>query len=158
MQVTYGKGFRLKPSPTVREKVNRLEAAMEQHPQADCPLRHYFAPGLYAREMKVPKGTVIVGAVHKREHLIVLSAGRIRLVTDGEPVEIAAPHTMTCMPEQKNAFIALEDSVWTNFFATDETDTDKLVELLTYSKADELIGGEKNKQLAANKAAQIGKD
>jgi hypothetical protein len=54
----------------------------------------------------------------------------------------------------KNAAYALEDSVWTNFFPTEETDTDVLVELLTESKASELLGGKDNKQLIANQEAE----
>ena len=140
---------------TTREKVNRLEDALRSVPQVDCPIRHHFAPGIYAREITIPKGPVLTGAVHKQESLVVLSAGRLRLVTDDGTLEISAPHTMTCKPGAKNAALALEDSVWTNFFATEETDTDKLVEILTESKASDLLGGDTNQQLAANKAAEI---
>jgi hypothetical protein len=28
-------------------------------------VRHYFAPGLYAREMTIPKGVTVTGSVHK---------------------------------------------------------------------------------------------
>lgn len=135
----------------MREKVLRLEEALNSQPQRDCPVRHYFAPGLYAREITIPKGVVLVGAIHKRQNLAVLSAGRLQLVTDSGTVEIAAPHTLTVSPGQKNAAVALEDAVWTNFFATDETDPDKLVELLTESKATELLGGPDNKQLIRNR-------
>ena len=158
MQVTYGQGFAVQPKETARSKVDRLEASMLNVPQTDCPVRHHFAPGMYGREITIPKGTVLVGAVHKRDSLVVLSAGRLQLVTDDGTVEIAAPHTRVCKAGAKNAALALEDSVWTNFFATDETDTDKLVELLTDSTADELVGGAKNKQLAANRAAQISQE
>ncbi|WP_291518414.1 hypothetical protein [Acidovorax sp.] len=127
-------------------------------PQTECPVRHHFAPGVYAREITIPKDTVLVGVVHKRDNLVVLSAGRLRLVTDDGTVEIAAPHTLLCKAGAKNAAVALEDSVWTNFFATDETDTDKLVELLTEATAEELLGGAKNKQLAANRAAEISQE
>ncbi|PVY56732.1 MULTISPECIES: hypothetical protein [unclassified Simplicispira] len=140
---------------TTREKVNRLEDALRSVPQVDCPIRHHFAPGIYAREITIPKGTVLTGAVHKQESLVVLSAGRLRLVTDDGTVEISAPYTLTCKAGAKNAALALEDSVWTNFFATEETDQDKLVELLTESKASDLLGGDTNQQLAANKAAEI---
>jgi hypothetical protein len=145
MKVTYGKGF----AEPMREKVNRLEAALGAVEQIDCPIRHYFAPGLYAREIFIPKGTVLTGAIHKTENLAVLSSGRLQLVTDSGTVEISAPHTLTVKPGQKNAALALEDSVWTNFFPTTETDTDKLVELLTESTADQLIGGSRNVQLLA---------
>ncbi|NOV28010.1 hypothetical protein E5S69_31485 [Cupriavidus necator] len=143
MEVTFGR--------PMRQRVRELEAAMNQHPQVDCPVRHYFAPGMYAREIRIPKGTVLVGAIHKTENLAVLSAGRLQLVTDDGTVEIAAPHTLTVKPGQKNCALALEDAVWTNFFPTDETDPDKLVEILTESKACELLGGPENKQLIANR-------
>lgn len=139
-----------------RERVDRLEAAMLALPQTECPVRHHFAPGVYAREITIPKGTVLVGAVHKRDNLVVLSAGKLRLMTDSGFTDISAPHTMLCKAGAKNAAVALEDAVWTNFFATEETDTDKLVELLTDSTADELLGGANNKQLAANRAALKG--
>ena len=42
--------------------------------------------------------------------------------------------------------------MWTNFFPTDETDVEKLVELLTESKHDELLGGSRNVQLLAAEA------
>lgn len=143
MTVTYGR--------PMREKVKRLEAVLAEQPQVDCPVRHYFAPGMYAREIRIPKGTALVGAVHKTENLAVLSAGRLRLVTDSGTVEIAAPHTLTVKPGQKNCAVALEDAVWTNFFPTDETDPDKLVEILSESKASELLGGPDNVQLIKNR-------
>jgi len=138
----------------MRQKVDHLEFALREVPQVSCPIRHYFAPGMYAREITIPKGTVLTGAIHKTENLAILSAGRLQLVTDQGTVEIAAPHILVVKPGQKNAALALEDSVWTNFFPTDETDTDKLVELLTESKASELLGGTDNLQLTAQRAVE----
>lgn len=134
-----------------------MELALTAAPQAECPVRHYFAPGLFAREITIPQGTVLVGAVHKTENLAVLSAGVLSLVTDAGPVVIRAPHTLTVKPGAKNCAIALETAVFTNFFAnpTDETDIAKLVEMLSESTLDELLGGFKNPQLAAQRAAEI---
>lgn len=139
----------LVPPVMMRKKVERLEDVMCNMPQVDCPVRHYFAPGMYAREITIPKGTVLTGAIHKTENLVVLSKGTLRLVTDTGTVDITAPHAMTCQPGAKNAALALEDAVWTNFFPTTETDLEKLAELLTESKASELLGGASNKQLLA---------
>ena len=139
---------------TMRNKVERLESIVNQLPQVDCPVRHHFAPGMYAREITIPKGTVLTGAVHKTQNLAVLSSGKLQLVTDAGTTIISAPHILTVMPGMKNAAYALEDSVWTNFFPTEETDTDVLVELLTESKASELLGGKDNKQLIANQEAE----
>jgi len=135
---------------SMQEKVKALEEVLLEVPQVDCPVRHYFAPGIYAREITIPKGTVLTGAVHKTQNLAVLSSGKLQLVTDDGTTIISAPHILTVMPGMKNAAYALEDSVWTNFFPTEETDTDVLVELLTESKATDLIGGSDNKQLVAN--------
>lgn len=137
----------LVPLIPMREKVERLEEEICNLPQVDCPVRHYFAPGMYAREITIPKGVVLTGAVHKTENLVILSRGALRLVTNAGTVDIYAPHAMTCQPGTKNAAIALEEAVWTNFFPTTETDLDKLAELLTESKACELMGGSNNRQL-----------
>lgn len=142
---------------SARQKAERLQEAMQSVPQIDCPVREYFAPGMYAREITLPAGTVLVGAVHKVENLAVLSKGRIVLATDSGPIEITAPYTLTVKPGAKNAATALEDSVWTNFLPnpTDETDPEKLVEMFTESKACELLGGSHNAQLLANKLTEL---
>ena len=133
----------------MRHLVNRLEDELSKLPQVDCPIRHYFAPGMYAREITIPAGTVVTGAVHKTENLIVVSMGRLKIVTDDGTREVKAGDTVTCPAGMKNAVYAIEDSRWTNFLAnpTNETDTDKLVEIFTESKACELMGGTENKQL-----------
>lgn len=134
-------------STSVRGRVLAIERRVQQMDQVDCPVRHYFIPGMYAREIRIPAGTVLTGAVHKHESIVVLSAGRLVLATENGPLEVAAPFTMICHPGAKNLATALEDSVWTNFFVTDETDLDKLVEELTESTAAELLGGADNVQL-----------
>jgi hypothetical protein len=148
-------GFSLTHRRPVREKVERLERVLSQEPQVECPVRHHFAPGAYAREITIPKGTVLTGAVHKVDNLVILSKGKLRLATEDGFVDIEAPHTRVCKAGSKNAAYALEDSVWTNFFPTEETDTDKLVEILTESTAAELLGGSQNVQLLAQKHKEL---
>ena len=155
MIVKYGKGFYV--GKTIQDRVMELEQSMLELPQAECPVKHYFAPGLYAREMSIPKHTVVTGAIHKTENLVVVSMGRLQIVTDDGTKEVKAGETFTCKAGMKNAVFTLEDSRWTNFFPNpgNETDADKLAEILTHSKASELLGGSNNLQLAANKAAMI---
>lgn len=142
-----------RPILSMRQKVDKLERAMYALPQAACPVRHYFAPGLYAREITIPKGVTVVGAVHKTDNLIVVSLGRLRVVTEDGTREVAAGETITCKAGMKNAVYAIEESRWTNFLPnpTNETDPDKLTEVFTHSKASELLGGSENKQLLAQK-------
>ena len=45
--------------------------------------------------------------------------------------------------------------MWSTIHATDETDVDRLVEELTESTADELLGGAANRQIAAQQQQQL---
>ena len=131
----------------MRNKVNQLEQMVEQLPQIECPVRNLFAPNIYAREMTIPAGVVLTGAVHKTCHLSILSKGQVRVVSDEGVIELAAPATLISQPGAKRAIFAISEAVWTTIHATTETDVDKLVVELTESTADELLGGAKNKQL-----------
>lgn len=134
-----------------RQKVERLELELTKLPQVDCPIWNYFAPGLYARKMLIPKGTVLTGAVHKTEHLCIVS-GDIEVTTDEGVRRITDQHMIiSSKPGIKRAGYAHEDTFWTTIHATTETDLDKLVEELTESKNAELLGGVENKQLIANR-------
>lgn len=146
-----------KAEPTARQKAERLESSMLDIPQVDCPIKHYFAPGMWARQITIPAGVVLVGAIHKTDNLAILSKGTILLVTDDQPIELTAPCTVLVKAGQKNAAVAIEEAVWTNFFPnpTNETNIDKLVEEFSESKACELIGGSTNPQLIANKIAEL---
>lgn len=154
MKITYGSGFNLAPlasePPSMRAQVERLEDAIRQHPQVECPVRNHFAPGVYAREMLVPAGVTATGAVHKTEHMTIV-VGHCVLTTDDGPREFKGHHTIVSKPGIKRAIHALADTYVTTIHATDETDEEKLVALLTESNKAELLGGPKNMQLLAQK-------
>lgn len=130
----------------MRERVEALEQALQQMPPGDCEIRHHFAPGVYAREMSVPAGSVLTGAVHKTCHLSILSKGRVMVTSDEGVIEMVAPCTLLASKGTKRAIHALEDSVWTTIHATPTTDLDALVEELTESTASELHDGKANVQ------------
>jgi hypothetical protein len=149
-------GFSLTKAKTSREKVERLEKVLEQYPQAELPVKHYFVPGMYAREMTIPAGVILTGAVHKTEHLSTISAGRIMVETEEGMKEISAPYTFVSKPGAKRAGYALETTVWTTYHATETTDLDTLVEELTEMTAAELVGGPKNRQMLNQRNKEIG--
>ena len=134
-------------------RIDRLAAGLMQAPQSECPLREYFADGMYMREITIARGVAVVGAVHKLHNYAVVNKGRLRVVTDDGFKEVTAGDVVQILPGQRNCVLAMEDSVWTNFLPnpTNERDTAKLVELFTESKASDLLGGATNKQLAANR-------
>ena len=132
--------------PVTRAQVERLEGEIQKLPQVDCPVRHYFAPGMAAREMTIPAGVVITGAVHRHEHLCTVSKGRILVSTDNGMAELVAPFTFVSKPGAKRVGYAIEETVWTTYHATDTTDIDKLIEEITESTSAELLGGSQNVQ------------
>ena len=154
MQVTYGKGFAVAPK---NERIAKFDAVLQALPQADCPIRESFLNGLYIRQITIPKGVAIVGAVHKSENVVMINKGVLRVVTEDGFRDVKAGDTLTIQPGQKNCVYAIEECVWTNIFAnpTNERDTKKLVEMLSESKASDLLGGATNKQLAANRLAEL---
>src|ERR1700743_2461730 len=122
------------------DRVNALEQAMLHVPQGECPVWHFFAPGLYARQMLILKGTVLVGVVHKTEHLCIVS-GDIDVTTDNGVRRIRdQQRILVSKPGTKRAGFAREDTVWTTVHATTTTDLDALVEELTESTSAELLG------------------
>lgn len=84
-------------------------------------LRHVFTPGLYAREMSLPRGTVIISKIHKTEHPFVVSKGVLRVFIEGCGWEtIAAPFIGVTKPMTRRLALIVEDCVWTTFHATDK--------------------------------------
>lgn len=139
----------------LRDKVLRAEELLNELPQVDCPVTHHFAPNVYVREMFIPANVLLTGAVHKTCHLSMLSKGKVRVITDTGAVELTAPATVLSQTGAKRAIYAIEDAVWSTIHATDETDVDRLVEELTESTADELLGGTANRQIAAQQQQQL---
>lgn len=112
----------------MRGRIAELESAMKQLPQLDIPLRHYFANGLYAREIFIPAGTLLIGKIHKEEHLNIISKGSASVLTEDGVVHITAPFTMVSFPGAKRVIWAHEDTVWTtiHFNPKNEKDLDVL--------------------------------
>ena len=111
---------------TTTQKIESLLPKLKELPQVDCSEKHYFGPSLYIKEVTMPAGSVIVGKPHKVEHMCVMLQGRMILVMeDGSRKEVCAPMTFVGSPGRKVAYI-IEDTVFQNIYATEETDVEKL--------------------------------
>ena len=106
----------------VRKQLYELQSAVGDLPEVDCPLQHVFAPGAYARTIFIPMGTVIVGKIHKHQHLNILSQGEVLVITEGAGLQtLRGPLTMVSPAGTKRALRALTDVVWTTIHLTDKT-------------------------------------
>lgn len=144
---------RVKMASENPDAVRRLIGAIEQGMRKACedgileetdfPLTHSFSKGLYAREMFIPKGSLIVGKIHKKECLNIVSKGDIYVVTETGSMRVTAPYSVVSPAGLRRVGYALEDTVWTNVFSTNETDLEKLEEELIWPsyEAMEVITG-----------------
>ena len=114
----------------VRSKVLRLEQEARKLPQVQLTTRHYFADGMYARELSRPAGTLIVGKTHKREHFYMVTHGAVAVVGDRGTEIYRALSILVSKPGTKRAVLALEDSVCVTIHRTDLTDLDEIEKVL----------------------------
>jgi len=95
------------------------------------PLRHWLAPGIYAREIHLPAGTLVVGKIHRHRHLNIISQGSITCYTEFGLEHHKAPSTFISEPGTKRVVLTHEDAIWTTIHPnpTNETDISKLEEM-----------------------------
>lgn len=133
----------------MRGKIMQLESLMlaDTENQVHIEPKHYFAPGIYSREIFIPKGVTLTGLIHKTEHLCVLSMGEVSVLTDEGMKRIKASTVVHSMPGIKRVLYAHEDSVWINFHhnPTNETDLEKIESIYTVNSFEALEEFEKMK-------------
>jgi len=93
----------------------QLQLALESEPAITTDMReftdHWFAPGIYLRTLFIPKGHVLVGAIHRHEALNILLKGKISVVNShGEKIVAEAPCIFRAKDGQKAGY-AITD-VW----------------------------------------------
>ena len=119
-------------TPVTRERIFDLQAALAGMPQVECPVRHFFAGGLYAREMFIPAGTCAVGKIHRHDQMTMV-LGDVTIVTPGqEPVRIESCEPFVSPAGIKRAAYAHVDSFITTFHANpdDLRDVDEIEAVL----------------------------
>ena len=138
---------------SMRAAIDRLQTELVKLPQYEPKTQHYFADGLYLRTVWSPAGSVIVGKVHKTEHLYAVLSGRVQVTTNDGVVELDAtkdgPQILCCPVGTKRAVVVLEDAWRMNVHRNPDnlTDIDELEDQLV--EADEtcpFLPGNKLKQ------------
>lgn len=109
------------------EQIAYIAEELAKFPQADAPVTHRFAPGVYLREIFMPAHTVVIGRIHKTEHFNILIKGSCLIVhDDGRREELRAPLTFVSKAGVQKVLYILEDMIWMTPHVTGETDLVKL--------------------------------
>lgn len=119
--------------PTI-DKISALANSMRSLPQVEAPVEHTFLNGVYIRKIFMPKGMVIVGKIHKTQHLNIISKGSCLVVTPTRKFKVTAPCAFTSYPGEQKVVYMLEDVVWATTHNTESTDL-KVIEKSCIAKS-----------------------
>ena len=94
---------------------NADEVNIVTHQNSDAfPLEHSFADGIYVRQMKMSKDSLVVGAIHNHLHVWFLLSGCITVATEEESLEYIAPCYVLSTPGTKRVIYANDNSIFVN--------------------------------------------
>jgi hypothetical protein len=83
--------------------------------------KHTFLNGVYMRELFIPKGTMLIGKVHRLDCMNIVAKGDISILTENGSARVKAGHTAISLAGIQKVGYAHEDTVFINVFRTDET-------------------------------------
>lgn len=110
-------------------KDDLLKMAPEDRTEMQC--EHVFAGGMYLRKLYIPKGTILVGKIHKQECMNIVAKGDISVLTETGSARLTAGYTVVSPAGIQKVGFAHEDTIFINVFLTNETDVEKLEETLS---------------------------
>ena len=131
-------------------ELQKVEEYMLHNSNVTCTTKHTFSEGVYVREITMPGGSFILGAIHNTKHLNIISKGACILIDPdtGELTDIVAPCTFESDVGVQKLLYIVEECVWSTIHITEETDITKLEEELvtvsdTYKK---IVGKDKYRE------------
>jgi len=123
----------------------------------NCQLVHTFTPGLYSRQITMPKDSLILSEIHLTEHQFVVSKGIACVKVNENDWEILeAPYHGITKPGTCRLLGITEECVWTTFHPATEMPENDSPEAFLKAVAEieariikkhELSGSEFNSQL-----------
>lgn len=138
----------IRPNQELREKILTVEERINAYNEAnglalpDCPVLHHFAPGVYCRQIFIPKNSMIVGKIHKHSHLNMIMQGKVSVATEEGVKRYEAPMVMVSKAGTKRVVYTHEDTIWATVHLTDSTDIVQIEdEIIAKSYADYDEGG-----------------
>lgn len=99
------------------QRLDALERRiLDELPPVHLPVVHRFTPGLYLREVFMPRGTLLTSQFHETEHpYVVLSGVALVSIPGEEPVRLEAGHVGITRAGTRRALLIEEDCRWITF-------------------------------------------
>ena len=104
--------------------------------QGAVDIKHIFGPPnnvtrAYAKRVSMKAGAFIDKHVHDFDHISFLQHGTVRVERGSEQFEITGPCPVLIAARVEHKVVALTPALWFCMHITDETDPDKIDEVLT---------------------------
>lgn len=115
--------------------ITRLGQVLESLPgeRRELEVKHSFLDGMYMRELFIPKGTLLVGKVHKLACMNMVSKGDISVLTETGSARVKAGYSVVSPAGIQKVGYAHEDTVFVNVFRTDETHPDLIEQAIAWN-------------------------
>lgn len=126
-------GFREKILYLQQEMLERIQTGEAEDAIEDCTVTHHFSPidpkyncCTYGREMFIPKGTAVIGKIHRHQHLNFIMKGQVSVATEFGKKYFTAPCIFVSEVGLKRAVMAEEDTIWVTVHLTEHYGEDNL--------------------------------
>lgn len=110
-------GFDKLTPEMIRGSILQLQEAMVKQPQENkvaLETMHTFSDGCYVRTVFMKAGSLIVGKIHKLDHVVIIGMGSASVVSEEfGSKHISAPMIFHSRPYVKRLLFIHEDMVWT---------------------------------------------
>ena len=141
IMLAINKQFVVNPEDTpydIRKKIVMLGFCIKKYiatydlPEINPPVEHIFTDGMYIRKWFGPVGTLTIGKLHKKAHILILLKGECTIVTEATGVNYhIAPAIIEYPAGLQKVVLAHTDIVLCTVHITDCKDADKIVEEVT---------------------------
>lgn len=118
-------------SEELEKRIWDFEAMMKKFPQVQIPVEDFFTPGIYVRQIILPKGIFCTGSIYKQEHIHIVLSGDMTVATKNGIMRVRGPHTFIAPPGLKRAGYTHEETVWAAVFRTDKLDPAEIMDDMT---------------------------
>jgi quercetin dioxygenase-like cupin family protein len=121
-------------------KMQAFIKSLEGLPPGKYEYKHILSDGVYIRQLKLTKGTTIVGAVHKRETAMIILSGSIKVFSEDGLVIMKPGSIKVSPPGTQRAGYALEDTVLITLHRSDSLNLEEIVTEFGEGEVDKLSG------------------
>lgn len=130
----------------INDALDFIEAKMvSDMPAVEFYVDHMFTPGLYAREIFMPAGSLLTSKVHKTEHQFRVLMGNVAVLDQsGEWVFLEEGYKGITKPGTRRLLYCFTDVVWETFHPTDKTTVEEVEDEIIDKRVNKLIGNLKN--------------